>query len=350
MIFKNPIEEKDTKKIVESKYINWDFFKNSTVLITGATGLIGFQTVLSFLYVNEKLNSNIKILALVRNLEKAEKMFGKNKTENLKFVVQKIEDEIKIDESIDFIIHTANSTSSKSFVEEPYTTINSIVIGTKNIIDLAENKKIKGMIYLSSMEVYGNIPLDKATPIKEDEYGYLDILKQRSSYPEGKRLAEAMCSMAWAENKTPVKIARLCQTIGAGVDYNDNRVFAQFARNIAEKKNIVLQTKGETVRSYCYITDCIAALLNLLEKGKNGESYNVANEKTTCSIYEMAKMLCDTHSASKLIINEQENQYYQGTVKYCLDTTKIKSETGWMAEIDLKESYDRLINSFCCRI
>ncbi|MBR3889584.1 NAD-dependent epimerase/dehydratase family protein, partial [bacterium] len=135
MKFKTKIEQLDTDEIVNSEYINWDFYKDSTILVTGATGLIGYQTVLSILRANETLNSNIKILALVRNKEKALKKFSANKSQLLKFVVQDIIKPIKIPENVDYIIHTANSTSSKGFVEEPVETINSIIEGTKNILE-----------------------------------------------------------------------------------------------------------------------------------------------------------------------------------------------------------------------
>lgn len=344
MIFKNKIEEIDTTEIVYSKYTNWEFFKNSTIMITGATGLIGFQTILAILLANEKLNTNIKVLALVRNKKKAKKMFSRFTTNKLKFIVQDILKPIKAKKA-DFIIHTANTTSSREMTECPVETINSIVEGTKNVLEFSKSNKVKSIVYLSSMEVYGDIPISRKEPLKEEDLGKIDILKPRSSYPVGKRLAESMCSAYAKEYNTPVKIARLAQTIGAGVDYADNRVFAQFARNIVEKKDIVLKTKGETIRSYIYITDCIIALLKMLEKGENGESYNVANPDTTCSIKQMAQMLCSKHENSKLKF-ELDDKYFPKTTKLNLSIEKLNKVSGWKPVVSLEEAYNRLINSF----
>ena len=344
MKYKTKFEEQDTLEIVNSKYINWNFFKNSTILVTGATGLIGSQIVLSLLCANEQLNTNIKILALVRNKEKAKKKFKDVKTDKLKFIIQDITEQIDC-EKADFIIHTANGTASKGFVENPVETIDSIYTGTKNVLEYAKNNNIKSAVYLSSMEVYGNIGLDRKEPLKEEDYGYMDVMKVRNSYPLGKKIAENMCHSYFSEYEVPVKIARLCQTIGAGIDYNDNRVFMQFARNVIEKQDIVLHTKGETIRSYCYITDCVAAIFCILEKGKNGEVYNVANSETTCSIKEMAEMLCNKYPISNLRMEINENNYYLETIKYVLNISKIKSDTGWNPKVSLEEMFSRLITN-----
>jgi len=345
MIFKNQIENIDTKEIVYSKFVNWNYFKNATVMITGATGLIGFQTVLSFLYANEMLDTNIKILALVRNKNKAEKMFARFPSKKLKIIVQDILKPIKIKEKVDYIIHTANTTSSKEMTVHPVETVDSIVLGTKNILEFAKLNKVKSVVYLSSMEVFGEIPLDRVEPLNEVDLGKVDLTKPRSSYPMGKRLAECICSSYAKEYSTPVKVARLAQTIGAGVDYNDNRVFSQFARNIIEKKDIVLKTEGKSIRSYIYITDCISAILNMLEFGVDGEIYNIANPDTTCSIKDMARMLCDKHPDSKLKF-ELDNKFYPNDTKLFLSIDKFTSVSSWRPVVALDEMYSRLITCF----
>ncbi|MBE7711332.1 MAG: NAD-dependent epimerase/dehydratase family protein [Cyanobacteria bacterium SIG31] len=344
--FKHNIERLDTREIIKSKYLNWDCFKNKTVLVTGATGLIGTQIVKALLYANEYFNTNINIIALVRNKEKAKKIFTDSaKIKCLKFIHQDIIEPIKYNKNVDYIIHTANSTSSASFVKEPVETIDSILQGTKNVLNFARKSKAKSIVYLSSMEVYGEIPLTRIEPLSESDLGYVDILKPRSSYQEGKRAAECLCSAYANKYDIPVKIARLAQTIGACVDYNDNRVFTQFARSIAEGKDITLKTKGETIRSYCYITDAVVAIFSLLEKGQNGEAYNIANPDTTCSIREMAELLCNKHPKSKLIIREENDTSYLNTLKYYLDISKISSQTNWSPQISLEEAFNRLINS-----
>lgn len=344
MEFKSEIIKQDTYEIINSKYVDWNDFRNKTILITGATGLIGTQIVLAFLLANKELGLNTRIIAHARNKEKCENIFKNNKTKYLEYLIQDINTPIKYNKKVDFIIHTANSTSSKSFVETPVETIDTIILGTKNILEFAKSKQIKSLVYLSSMEVYGKVDIERKEPLKESDYGYIDVMAVRSSYSEGKRLAENMCIAYSQEYGVPVKIARLSQTIGSGVDYNDNRVFAQFARNIVENKDIELLTEGKTIRSYCYITDAVSGIFAMLERGKNGECYNVANPNTTCSIREMAEMLCNKYKGSKLKI-EVDNKYFPPDTKMYLDTTKMYLDTTWIAKVSLEEMFDRLIEN-----
>lgn len=346
MVSKTIIVSKDTREIVESSFINWDYYKNSTILITGATGLIGSQIVWALISANKNLNTNIKIIALVRDMQKVKAIFP-SYLPYIKFIKQDIKEQLVYKGNVDYIIHTANTTSSKEMFQNPSNTIDTIINGTKNILEFAKKKKVKSLIYLSSMEVYGEIPIDKNIKLKESDYGYLDILKPRNSYPEGKRSAESLCAAYYYEFGLPVKIARLSQIIGAAVDYDDNRVFAQFARNIVEKQDIVLKTKGETIRSYCYITDAVIAILAMLEKGKNGNSYNVANPDTTCSIKEMAEMLCKKYPSSKVCFDLNQNtDYYLKVINYYLDISELQNITGWKPFIGIEEAFSRLISSF----
>ncbi len=344
MNFKTKIEKIDTEEIIRSEYVNWEYYKNSVIMITGATGLIGKQLVKTFLYLNENKEFNVKIIALIRNKKKAEDIFYPH--ENcLKYIIQDIEKPIKYRGYVDYIIHCANSTESKFFVEHPIETINSIIKGTENVLRFAKHKKIKSMVYLSSMEVYGDIPLNRKESLKEEDLGHIDILNPRSSYPQGKRITEGLCSYYSKEYNVPVKVARLAQTLGAGVDYNDNRVFAQFARNIVEKQDIVLKTEGKTIRSYIYITDAITAILSILERGENGESYNVANPDTTCSIREMAEMLCEDYPELKVKI-ELSNKYYPKDSNLFISVEKISSFIKWNPSIQLKQSFSNIISAF----
>lgn len=321
---------------------------DQTILVTGATGLLGFQIVCTFLELTQKKNYKIKVIALVRNKDKAEKMFYKfNKREEFTIIQGDINTLSPIESTIDYIFHCAGMTDSKSFIEKPIETISSIVFGSHNIFELARKKKSKGIIYLSSLEVYGITDFNKPK-ISENDYGYLDILNIRSSYSESKRLVETMSISYEKEYGVPIKIVRLCQTFGAGVSYTDNRVFAQFARSIIEKKDIIIHTKGETVRSYCYTRDAIKAIFYILFYGQSGTAYNVANEETTISIYDMAYMLSQHFPKSNVIVQNKEGESYgyNPKIKICLDTNRIQ-QIGWKPEVGLLEMYKRMIQSMC---
>ena len=323
-----------------------------TVLITGATGLLGSQMVFALLYYNKLKEKNIKVVAVVRNEEKAKLMFDNFITDkNLNIVCGDIQRLPNIIERIDYIVHGASLTDSREFIEKPVETIQTALLGSIALLELAKVKKVKSFVYLSSMEIYGVTDSDRLS-INEVNYGYIDLLNVRSSYSESKRMVECMCISYASEFKVPVKIARLCQTFGAGVNYNDNRVFAQFARCVIENKDIILHTKGDTVRNYCYTRDAISALIYILVNGESGTAYNVANMNTGISIKDMAILLINLYpqSNTKLVFdNTEEHKYgYNPTVNIRLNTERLLS-LGWHAEVDLPEMYQRMIQSILNR-
>ena len=329
----NSIFEEDIKNIIND--FDMSVFDGKTILVTGATGLIGKLCVKSL------LNSgyNTQVIALVRDEEKAKNIFGESK--RLTYLVQDINQRINTTRRVDYIIHAASTTSSKDFVEKPVETIYTAINGSRNVLEFAKNKRLEGMVYLSSLEIYG---VNEKENIKEEDYGYIDILNPRSSYSESKKMVETMCISYGTEYGVPVKIARLAQTFGAGVSISDNRVFAQFAKAIINKENIVLHTKGETKRNYCYTTDTVRGIFTILTKGENNNAYNVANENSYCSISEMAHLLENEYTKVKYKIDEI-NRGYNPTVKIALNTEKLNA-LGWEAKVDLKEMFDRLIMNF----
>ena len=329
----NSIFEEDIKNIIND--FDMSVFDGKTILVTGATGLIGKLCVKSL------LNSgyNTQVIALVRDEEKAKNIFGESK--RLTYLVQDINQRINTTRRVDYIIHAASTTSSKDFVEKPVETIYTAINGSRNVLEFAKNKRLEGMVYLSSLEIYG---VNEKENIKEEDYGYIDILNPRSSYSESKKMVETMCISYGTEYGVPVKIARLAQTFGAGASISDNRVFAQFAKAIINKENIILHTKGETKRNYCYTTDAVRGIFTILTKGENNNAYNVANENSYCSISEMAHLLENEYTKVEYKIDEV-NRGYNPTVKIALNTEKLNA-LGWEAKVNLKEMFDRLIMDF----
>lgn len=335
------IQQEDIKLFADS-FEFADDLSNSSFLITGATGLIG-STLIHCLIA---LNNGVKIIAPVRNFKKAETLFSENELAYIKLIECDIVsyDYEKI-ENVDYIVHCAAPTASKFFVDYPVETFDVIYSGTKVLLDYARKYSVEGFIYLSSLEVYGEIH-DDAKPITENIQGYLDTMAVRSSYPMAKRAAENLCCLYAMEYGVPVKVARLTQTTGAGLAKNDNRIIAQFARLAANGQDIVLHTTGEAARPYCYTTDAISAILYILLKGKAGEAYNVANENTYISAKEMAEYLRDNFNLSiKVRIELNDNMGYAPVTKLRLSTEKLKS-LGWRPIYNLREMFCRLLASF----
>lgn len=345
----NDILENDINELVQEVQY-FAPFEKSSVLVTGATGLIGSVFIKSLCKYNDEHNSNIRIYACCRSSEKFNSVFSDKERALISPLFDDIRN-ISIKEiDLDYIVHGASFTDSKSFVEKPVDTIDIAISGTKNLLKQCRNKQLKGFVYLSSLEVYGSFPDSEGIKsISENDSGYIDTMSVRSSYSESKRMVETLCAAYHSQYDVPVKIARLCQTFGAGVRYNDNRVFAQFARSVIEKKNIVLRTKGETVRNYCYTTDAVSGILTVLAEGNSGEAYNIANEETTISIADMAKLVCTLYPESNVkvqfdLAEDVSKLGYNPVVKIQLDSRKLQ-KLGWTPKISIEEMFKRLIES-----
>lgn len=313
--------------------------EGSRFMITGATGLIGSTLVRCIL----ALNNGASITIPVRNKEKAIAMYGADASGLNIVECDLMEYCTNLNEEFDYIIHCASPTAGKYMNEHPVETYELAVETTRALLQYARKHTIKGMVYVSSLEYYGQ-NFDNQI-ITEDFQGYVAATSARSSYPMGKRAAEYLCTAYALEYGIPAKVARLTQTFGAGVAADDNRVFAQFARSVMAGTDIILHTTGESAKPYCYTTDCVSAILTILLKGVKGEAYNVANQDTYISIREMAEFLRDNFNSSiKVVVEEHPEMGYAPVTKLHLSSEKLMA-LGWKPQYDLKDMFDKLIKS-----
>ena len=317
--------------------MNSNFF-GKKVLISGATGLIG-KTMISRL-----LSYGAEVYAIVRDTSRAQKIFVSHA--QLHFIEADITTVPLQNLGIDYMIHGAANTSSQAFVKEPVSIVKTNIGGTIRMLALAKQNHVKSFVFLSSMEVYGAPSSDEK--ILETNSTNLDSMSVRSCYPESKRLCENLCACYAAQFNIPAKVIRLTQTFGPGVAYDDQRVFAEFARCVIEGKDIVLHTKGDTRRCYLYTEDAADAVFNVLLFGNTGEAYNAANEATYCSIYEMASMVARKFGRGRVSVRIQEdnpgNFGYAPTLHMNLDTGKLR-KLGWQPKTGLEEMFARLVES-----
>lgn len=339
-MIKNKVLLEDFVRIAEN--YNFSVLKNTSVFITGSTGLLGSQLVLFLDFLNQTESYNIIIYALIRSKEKAERVFG-DAFERVNCIYGDILNFPEISEQIDYVIHGASITSSKSFVEKCVETIDIAVNGTMNLLRFAKEKNVKSFVYLSSMEAFGIT--DGKGEVREKDLGYIDVLNPRSSYMESKRMCENLCVCFASEYNVPAKMIRLAQTLGAGIDYNDTRVAAYFARCVLEKTDIVLKTKGETKRPILYTSDAISAILTVLLKGECAQVYTAANPQTFVTIRETAEMIIDKIARNIIQLTYDIKELpveYAPNLNLNLNVDKLCS-LGWKPVVNLQTSYERLI-------
>lgn len=318
------------------------------ILITGATGLIGYSLTKFLIELNQTYCLKLQLLLLVRESSKKKPEFLEFcKYKEIKIIYGDVCNLPYIQENIDYIIHGASITVSELMIKKPVEVIKTNLEGTANILELAKTKQINSMVYLSTMEVYGFTEEEKL--LAENDIQYLNPLLLRSSYPESKRMAENLCVSYASEYGIPVKIIRLAQTFGYGVKSNDTRVFAEFARCALEKKTIRLLTDGTSKRMYLDTGDAARAIFIVLTRGKNGEAYNAANKNTYCSIKEMAELVSKEIADGKINI-EIENKghaakQFPPAHKLMLDVSKLEN-LGWHPEMNLRDMYLNMIKKW----
>lgn len=349
MWIENQTFKADLEHVCRCGFIPWENFNNKTVLITGATGLVGYTITSALLYYYLISKVNGRVLLLVRDLEKAKAIFCKQLASGseLKLISGSVENLPEMEDSIDYIIHCACPTASSFFVANPVDTMNIIAAGTERVLQLAQKKQISGMIYLSSMEVFGEVKVREK--LKEEDLGYINICSPRSSYSEGKRFAESLCSAYANQYQLPVTVARLAQTFGPGVQKDDGRVFAYIARCAVNREDIRLNTSGRKENMYLYTMDAASAILLLLANGTRGLTYNVGNPTTYCSIKSMAQLVANGLCGGQISVvtnaGEQNVGLYPPESYLNMDVSRLEA-MGWRAEIPLLQMFRNMIRCF----
>lgn len=347
---RNKIIQEDLEFIVNQD-INWKRFQNKTVFISGANGFLPAYVVETLLFLNEKVpDMNIKIVALVRNIKKAQIRFAYYEGRpDLTFIVQDVNDPIKYDGKIDFILHAASQASPKYYGKDPVGTLKANTVGTLNLLELAREKKSEGFLFFSSGAVYGDVREDHL-PLVENYYGPTDPLDVRACYAESKRMGETMC-VAWHHQfQVPTKIARLFHTYGPGVSLDDSRSFADFTSDVVKNRNIELHTDGLATRSFLYIADATVGFFKILLDGIPSEAYNLGTGIET-SILELTHILVNIFPEKKLKVIQKISTPVEGYLQNPItriypDITKIKTKLGFKWKFSIAEGFKRMILSY----
>lgn len=339
---------RDALEIAEAP-IAWGRFVGKTVLITGGGGFIGGYLSWALLLRNDIYQNNIKVIALVRNREKAEKKFGKLvEREDFTLCVQDVNEPIQA-ERADFVIHAASQASNIQFETDPVGTINANLLGTSNVLDYAVQSKAEAVLVVSSLKVYG-ILYGEQESIREEDCGYLDFTSYKNCYAMGKRAAETLAASYCREYGLNVRLARPAYIYGAA-SMDDDRVWAQFIANVVRGEDILLKSNGAAKRSFCYVTDTAKALLTILLNGENAFPYNIAYEKSDVTIRDFARSACDAFPERNIRLRFQnpederepvEKQTPLRQVPEILNGERLKA-LGWQPKIDLITGIQRAV-------
>lgn len=337
----NRVLEDDLKTIIAEDF-SWEKLKNKTVMITGASGMVGSYMLYVLLMLNDEKHYGIKVDAVMRNVNKLPEEIRNR--EDVNVVVADVTKDIPDVGDIDYIIHAASPASPLIMQNQPVETIAANTIGTFKTLELAKEKNAEGYLFISSREIYGQ-PDEGQEFFYENTYGFVDQLNPRSCYSEGKKAAETMCVCFHEEYGLNTKIARLAHTYGPGMSIYDGRVQADFLKNVYHNEDIVLKSEGTAVRTYTYIADAIAGMYRILLDSED-IVYNIGNEAGKVSIRDLAEILVSIYPERglKLVFDIPEGGT-KGTAPYTLgilSSEKLR-KLGWNPKYSVKDGFKRTL-------
>lgn len=313
---------------------NYEVLFNSSVLVTGATGSIGSSIVDLLLVLNDIRNANITIYIAARSLAACASRFNMHQSEKLIYLPYNLLDPLLIETPVDFIIHTAGNATPNSFSASPVETIMGNLLGANTILEYAKKFRVPNTLLLSTGEVYGQGDL-QLTDYTEEYSGYINSLSPRSCYPNSKRLVETLAAAYQYEFGTNSIIARPCHIYGPTFTKIDNRAHAQFLRSGVDHKDIVLYSTGAQERSYCYIIDCVSAIITILLNGNKGEAYNVANGESITTIRGFAEIVSRQSGVEVSSLGASNCQMDTPIMKQVLHAGKLEL-LGWKGQFSLE--------------
>lgn len=335
--------ENDLNLVLDNTLDSWKKIKNKTFFITGGTGFFGIWLIMSFVFINRKLNLNSKIIILTRSKNKfINKYKWLNEYSEISFLEGDIVNFDFVDEDIDYIIHAATEASVKLNTEEPLAMFETVVNGTKRILEFAKLKKVKSFLFTSSGAVYGTQP-SSIENISEDYCGAPSSSNATSVYGEGKRMAEVLCAVYQKHYNLPVKVARCYAFMGPFLALDSHFAAGNFIGNKIKEEDIIIKGDGTAFRSYMYSADLVIWLWTILFKGKNNNPYNVGSNQSI-SISQLAELISKENNSKQTNIIIQSPLSNKPVLRYVPDTNKALNELNLKVYTDLNTCIRKTID------
>lgn len=336
----NKVIEEDFDLIYSHTKSIWDKLQYKTIFITGATGFFGKCLLQNFILANKKINLNIKIIALSRN--------PKNFVDNNPFFaddsIMYIKGDVKNFEfpetKIDYIIHAATDANVQLISNESITIFDTIVDGTKRVLELAKSKNTKATLYVSSGAVYGKQP-SELSHVSEEYLGGPNVYDKDASYSEGKRVAEMLCQIYYKNHQVNSKIARCFSFVGPHLPLNSHFAIGNFINDILNHNQIKIQGDGSPYRAYLYTADLVIWLLKIMEDGISCHPYNVGSDEEI-NIEELANII-NSYSEKKQKTEIMQLKTDHKPLRYVPSIKRAKEDLGLVIYTNLKDAINRTI-------
>lgn len=342
-LYDNNLYMEDVSNVAELT-LPWDKLSGKSIMVSGATGLIGSFLIDVIMTKNAVDALNCTIYALGRNQNKAKDRFYKY-YDDKKFVFvpydvrySLISEEIR---AVEYILHLASNTHPMQYSIDPIGTITTNIVGVQNLLEFASSHSTKRFAFASSNEIYGENRGDVEL-FDEDYCGYINSNTLRAGYPESKRCGEALCQAYKQQNGLSVVIPRLTRTYGPTMLMTDTKAISQFIKKGLAGEDIVLKSAGNQFYSYQYVSDSVSGLLTVLLCGENGEAYNIADEESDITLKDLASIIASINKRKVIfeLPDAVEAAGYSTATKARLNGQKLR-KLGWSPMYNINTGMQR---------
>lgn len=336
----DPIISEDIQRVYDST--NMEPFAHSKILLAGANGLIGSYFAHLFQYLNEHHGFGIEVDLITRSeVIKGARIYDLKAVEGFTLIQKDLSQPTVYEKKYDYIIHAAGYGSPATFLQEPIKTIDINYIGLKSMLEsCAKNNPAAKFLYLSSSEIYGS-PTEFPTP--ETYPGNSPVTSNRACYIESKRLSEVLALSYHSLNNTYIKIARPALSYGPGMTLEDKRVISQFIQKAYSEKEIRMIDDGADLRCFCYMSDVLRQLVNILLYAKD-VIYNVGSSQEELSIKQLADMIGELTGTEVIPGPGKTKAVVAAPSRVCLDMSKLEKEFGFVPTVRMRDGLKRTID------
>ena len=325
--------------------LSWEELQNKSILLSGATGLLG-SFLVDVLMEKNVAGLNCEVYALGRNKAKADIRFSKYANDpRLVFIPYDVKKPFIRDDigTVDYVLHLASNTHPVQYATDPIGTITTNIIGLQNMLDFAVEHHTSRFAFASSNEIYGENRGDVEF-FDESYCGYVDSNTLRAGYPESKRCGEALCQAYKTQKGLDIVIPRFTRSYGPTMLMSDTKALSQFIKKGIAGEDIVLKSAGTQYYSYQYVADSVSGLLTILLCGDSGEAYNIAEEHSDIMLKDLAAIIAEINGKSVVfeIPDAVEASGYSKATKARLDGHKLQA-LGWKPKYEIQSGIERTI-------
>jgi dTDP-glucose 4,6-dehydratase/UDP-glucuronate decarboxylase len=346
----NPVIEEDALLLLGRSANIRAALDGTTLLLAGAGGFLGAYVLDILAAWVRRREVSVRVLAVDNFASGIPQRIAHLEGESwLRIVEHDLRKPLEPGEPVHWILHGASIASPTFYRRFPLETIDVNVQGTRHLLDLARSPSARGMLFLSSSEIYGD-PSPEAIPTPEDYRGLVSCTGPRACYDESKRLGETLCTTYHRLHATPVKIGRPFNVYGPGQRLDDRRIIPDLVSSALAGGPLVLLSDGRATRSFCYARDAASAILTILCAGQNGEAYNLGNDAEEVTMLEVARAIQKVSPGASLTIEHRSSPdaayLTDNPQRRRPDLRKLRAIDGWSPDVSLDEGLARTLRSY----